>query len=69
MALEDFVVLALLVEGELVLEARATAAANADPKAREVMSACWDSRNSCTFSAPLSVILIIGSVMGVGQDF
>ena len=35
MALEDGVGVALLVEGELVLEARAAAAAHADPQARE----------------------------------
>jgi hypothetical protein len=34
-ALEDGVVLALFVEGELVLEARAATSAHADPQARD----------------------------------
>ena len=56
MVVEDHVAVALLVEGELVLEAGAAAAAHADPQAGgRRTSASWDARNSRTFSAPLSV--------------
>ena len=59
MVLEHRVGVALLVECELVLEARATASLNAHPQAR-----CGDIRALAgeelgTFSAPLSVIVII----------
>ena len=51
-ALEDPVVVALLVEGEVVLEARAAAAADADAQAATATSAPCDSRYSRAFSAP-----------------
>ena len=61
MVLEDEVVVALLVEGELILEAGAAAAANADAQTSERVGACA-ARNSRTFSAPFSVIVIIASI-------
>ena len=68
MALEDRVAVALLVERELVLEARAAASAHADAQAGERHVGVLGSRNSRTFSAPLSVreIIAIKSVAGNG---
>ena len=55
MVLEDRVAVALLVEGELVLEAGAAAAAHADAQAGRADVGLWEARNSRTFSAPFSV--------------
>ena len=57
--LEDLVAVALLVERERVLEARAAAAAHADAQSgRRDLVPC-EARNSRTFSAPLSVSVIM----------
>ena len=52
--LEDLVALALLVEGERVLEARAATATDRDAQAGLGMSA-WPFMSSLTFPAALSV--------------
>jgi len=61
-ALEDLVVLALLVEGELVLKAGAATTAHATRSPATARSASCPARNSCTFSAPLSLMVIIASL-------
>ncbi len=59
MVLEHLVAVTLLVEGELVLEARAAAAAHAHAQAGKAQIRLLACRNSRTFSAPLSVRVII----------